>query len=445
MDISTGSETDDFLARRGAIHAPARQPRPRAFDCDDTDDTFRGRLRDAVDCIKPDVLTSLCAYRIGFEGSTTELSLLVTVLPGSLTPSEAVQAIIKLSAVLESYDKRLGDIAIEVAEQTIFLADGGQTEAETSPGKKPSEEVKSMSYGASPPTGSSIGLADDQQGAGTLGAFLRIVTDGTAQYFGLTCSHVLSSSKMPTEPGRDVSSVVCPADRDNLHWWLAAENIIRFRSTAFARVQEAQAQKLHCMTFQRTAGAMYASSGLRASLLDHWVLDWALIKLDPARFTFEQLHNFPSQSSCERFEVDLSGDDWKETDWKRRTTYAAAAKGSRVFKIGRTTGHTAGRLHDIDSSVTIGYTVDRPHGKRNVLVKGKALVVHPGNSRFADCGDSGALVLNGHIEAVGIVTAVANGSVASGAVYVSPFEAVIDDIKEILQRGPVGKVQVELL
>jgi hypothetical protein len=125
MDIYTGNESDDFLARRGAIRRPSRGlPHPyvgshprvvasltdreldnlvlEAFDCNDTEDTFRGLLRKAVDGIKPDVLTSLCAYRIGFEGNdATELSLLVTVCPGSLTRSQAIQAIVELSAILE--------------------------------------------------------------------------------------------------------------------------------------------------------------------------------------------------------------------------------------------------------------------------------------------------------------------------------------------------------
>ena len=53
-----------------------------------------------------------------------------------------------------------------------------------------------MSYDSFPSIGSSIGLAGDQQGAGTLGAFLRIVADGTPGYFALTCSHVLSSTSL---------------------------------------------------------------------------------------------------------------------------------------------------------------------------------------------------------------------------------------------------------
>lgn len=143
--------------------------------------------------------------------------------------------------------------------------------------------------------------------------------DGTPQYFALTCSHVLSctylfilgpfprcrtliiigshiylaASKLPTKPGSSSSSepdVVCPADRDNLHWWLAAENVIKFRSTAITRIQAAQGQKLRCKESRRLVGTMYASPGLRASI-DHWVLDWALIKLNPTRFAYKRLCN----------------------------------------------------------------------------------------------------------------------------------------------------------
>jgi hypothetical protein len=130
METYTGSDDDFFLARRGALRKPSPQytpvfnltptvgPPPRlirglidseldnlvrtAFDCDDCDNTFRGMLRAAIDAIQPDVLTSLCAYRIGFEDDfCTELTMLVTVLPGSLTTSEAIQAIGDLLAVLE--------------------------------------------------------------------------------------------------------------------------------------------------------------------------------------------------------------------------------------------------------------------------------------------------------------------------------------------------------
>jgi len=130
MDAYIGGEFDAFLARRGALREPSPQythvfnlsptvgPPLRvvsrlldseldnlihaAFDCDDNDNTFRGMLRATIDAIKPNILTSICAYRIGFAGDPcTELTLLITVLPGSLTTSEAIQAIGELLAVLE--------------------------------------------------------------------------------------------------------------------------------------------------------------------------------------------------------------------------------------------------------------------------------------------------------------------------------------------------------
>lgn len=124
MDIYLGSEDDDFLVRRGATYAPSESfPVPstdshlrvveplineeldnlvrKAFDCNEAEDTFRGQLRQAVENVKPDALTSICAYRIGFEFDAMELSLLVTVIPGSLTERESVDVLLQLAFVLE--------------------------------------------------------------------------------------------------------------------------------------------------------------------------------------------------------------------------------------------------------------------------------------------------------------------------------------------------------
>jgi len=106
---------------------------------------------------------------------------------------------------------------------------------------------------------------------------------------------------MPTTPGNNNNnnkpSVVCPAERDNSYWWQFAENVIKnvtqSQSTEISQVQAAQAaqaQKLRCKVSRHPLGTIYATSGLRASE-DHWILDWALIKLNPNRFSFEQLRN----------------------------------------------------------------------------------------------------------------------------------------------------------
>ena len=130
MAITIGGEDDNFLARLGVnrvAHAPPSWASPvvspparvvlplfrglelddlvcTAFDRDNTEDTFRGRLLGVVECTKANILTSLCGYRIGFKWESSEaaeLTLLVTVFPGSLSKSEAFQLIPELQAVLK--------------------------------------------------------------------------------------------------------------------------------------------------------------------------------------------------------------------------------------------------------------------------------------------------------------------------------------------------------
>ena len=88
-----------------------------------------------------------------------------------------------------SYNERLGNMGIEIAEQIIETL----AMSDRLPGV-PSEDIKSMSLGSAPSIGSSIGPeGHGQSSAGTLGAFIRIVTNGgTPQYFALACNHVLS-------------------------------------------------------------------------------------------------------------------------------------------------------------------------------------------------------------------------------------------------------------
>lgn len=147
----------------------------------------------------------------------------------------------------------------------------------------------------------------------------------------------------------------------------------------------------------------------------------------------------------ELFEHDMSQAVLEKMDWHRYGKYATVRKSSRAFRVGDMTSDTASQFHDIDPSVTICYPADTPDGKRYVAVRGKMLAVRPGYSDFADFGDGGALVLNGHAGGVGIVTALAEGSVADGVVYVSPLGQNIEDMKEMLRRGPGEKVEVEFV
>lgn len=128
MELITGSNEDDFLVRFAHKREPILQstdfiigtiPRVvfdfvdgaeldelifKLFDCSDEDDTFRGHLRQAVDRVKPSVLTSVCVFRIGFSSDNTEdaeLTLLATVKPGSTTREEAAHMIRELRGTME--------------------------------------------------------------------------------------------------------------------------------------------------------------------------------------------------------------------------------------------------------------------------------------------------------------------------------------------------------
>jgi hypothetical protein len=101
---------------------------------------------------------------------------------------------------------------------------------------------------------------------------------------------------MTTTPGSNNPTVVRPAGRDNFHWWFAAENVIKevdqpqiTEILEKEALRDAQTQKRRCEESHHPVGTMYASSGLRVSA-DHWILDWALVKLDP-HFALEKLQN----------------------------------------------------------------------------------------------------------------------------------------------------------
>jgi hypothetical protein len=90
----------------------------------------------------------------------------------------------------ETVSPASGETVSPASVETIPPASGNTT---LPPGVYPSEEIRLISYHKSLSSGASIGPAENQQIAGTLGPFLRIVTDGTPQFFALACSHVLSS------------------------------------------------------------------------------------------------------------------------------------------------------------------------------------------------------------------------------------------------------------
>jgi len=113
---------------------------------------------------------------------------------------------------------------------------------------------------------------------------------------------IFAASKRPTLPGNNNnnnnSKIVCPAGRDNLHWWQIAEQLIQrinpsqdLETSAKNALQAAQVQKRRCQSaHHHPIGILYATSGLRTTSMHRLLLDWALIKLDD-RFSVEKLQN----------------------------------------------------------------------------------------------------------------------------------------------------------
>ena len=88
-----------------------------------------------------------------------------------------------------------------------------------------------------------------------------------------------------------------------------------------------------------------------------------------------------------------------------------------VYKLGRTTGPTQGRISAFDlSNVVVGY------GIGNIRFDGVVEIESMGTNHFSDGGDSGALVVNESMEAVALLFAGSD----SGGTYATPIDVVFD-------------------
>jgi hypothetical protein len=65
----------------------------------------------------------------------------------------------------------------------------------------------------------------------------------------------------------------------------------------------------------------------------------------------------------------------------------AAAVSMKVEKTGRTTGYTAGVIHDVSASVKVGYDI-------GTLTFSDQIIIFGGSASFSDAGDSGSLIVD---------------------------------------------------
>ena len=103
--------------------------------------------------------------------------------------------------------------------------------------------------------------------------------------------------------------------------------------------------------------------------------------------------------------------------------------GDTVYKVGRTTGGTTGRVTAFDvDNVVVAYDVGNLRFDNQIEIEGA------GRQAFSDGGDSGSLIVNDSMHAVALLFAGGDhgGSNGLGLTYANPIQRVLADLKATL-------------
>lgn len=101
-----------------------------------------------------------------------------------------------------------------------------------------------------------------------------------------------------------------------------------------------------------------------------------------------------------------------------------------LYKVGRTTGQTKGRLTAFDvDNVRVEYDMGVLRFDNQIEIEGS------GNRAFSDSGDSGSLIVDGDRRAIGLLFAGGDegGSNGKGLTYANPIQTVLDALKVDLE------------
>ena len=104
-------------------------------------------------------------------------------------------------------------------------------------------------------------------------------------------------------------------------------------------------------------------------------------------------------------------------------------EGATVYKAGRTTGPTKGRITAFDlDNVVVSY------GIGNLRFDGQLEIEGTGTTTFSDGGDSGSLIVNSKMEAVALLFAGSDtgGKNGAGLTYANPIQTVLGELKATL-------------
>jgi len=101
-------------------------------------------------------------------------------------------------------------------------------------------------------------------------------------------------------------------------------------------------------------------------------------------------------------------------------------EGTRVAKVGRTTGITRGRVTAFElDNLVVGFDIGDLVFNNQIEIEGT------GTSAFSDGGDSGSLIVNRGRKAVGLLFAGSDqgGSNDQGLTFANPLRAVLDALQ----------------
>jgi hypothetical protein len=104
-------------------------------------------------------------------------------------------------------------------------------------------------------------------------------------------------------------------------------------------------------------------------------------------------------------------------------------EGETVYKIGRTTGPTKGRVTAFDlDNVVVNYDVGNLRFDNQIEIEGT------GSRAFSDGGDSGSLIVNSDMQAIALLFAggEVGGANGLGLTYANPIHRVLADVKATL-------------
>lgn len=339
--------------------------------------------------------------------------------------------------------------------------------------------------------GASIGVKGES-GGGTLGGILRFkLADGSTAQVGLTNHRVVQETQLAkgknyhiwflwaglvknmliatvvisaeTANGRPLNpkcslvtnasvEVMSPCDTDKVTRLEVIDNIIAdskkmvfgdgsqiglqdqvsfgqtSKATALQRniddIAQGENEKSQINSADRRLGHVVASSGIRTAIKNgyEWAIDWALVELTSNRPTTNTI-------------LGAIGGSTRMFRWESDTVDEWAANGMTpghiVSKKGRTTAWTDGEVSAIDTILHImrrenGVDIN-PYGRP---VTASPVTPVPGTGgNFCVSGDSGSLVIKtSDKKIVGLLFA---GREQIGLGYVTPFDIIMEDIKNV--------------